>query len=152
MNCRSAAMLAVITIGSVAVTTACRTTPVPDPVGALPAQPMLGVGAVADDPAVATLPPCQLSAEVVAARATQTLAEAMMERELSQQVVSMLRRVVRSRCEQDAWAQPTLLCYRDATVDTDPMVVCADTMSPDQLQRLTVDVSVEADHLRAAMH
>jgi hypothetical protein len=136
----------------VAVAPACRTTPVPAPVGAVPAQPMLGVGAVADDPAVATLPPCQVSAEVVAARATQTLAEAMMERELSQQVVSMLRRVVRGRCEQDAWTQATLQCYRDATVDTDPMVVCADTMSPEQLQRLTADVSAEADQLRAAMH
>ena len=152
MNCRSAAMWAVLTMGAVAVTTACRTTPVPEPVGALPAQPMLGVGAVADDPVAAALPPCQLSAEVVAARATQTLAEAMMERDLSQQVVSMLRRVVRSRCEQDAWAQPTLQCYREATVDTDPMVVCADTMSPEQLQRLTVDVSAETDQLRAAMH
>ncbi|MBP9086080.1 MAG: hypothetical protein KBG15_08175 [Kofleriaceae bacterium] len=149
MKCRSAASMVLL---CVTVTSACRTTPVPEPVGALPAQPMLGVGAVADDPAVAALPPCQISAEVVAARATQTLAEAMMERDLSLQVVSMLRRVVHSRCAQDGWSEPTLRCYRDATVDTDPMVVCADTMSPEQLQRLTVDVGAEADRLRAAMH
>ena len=152
MRCNSATIRAAITLAAVAGTIACRTTPVPDPVGAVPAQPMLGVGAVADDPIAAALPPCQLSAEVVAARAAQTLAEAMMERDLSQQVVSMLRRVVRSRCEQDGWTQATLQCYRDATVDTDPMVVCADTMSPEQLQRLTADVSAETDQLRAAMH
>ncbi len=133
-------------------TSACRTAAPPEPVGALAPQPMLGVGSVGDDPAVAVLPPCQISAEVVAARATQTLAEAMMERDLSQQVVSMLRRIVRSRCEQDGWSEATLVCYRDATVDTDPMVVCAETMSPEQLQHLTVDVGAEADRLRAAMH
>lgn len=155
MMCRGAAGMAML---AALVASGCRTAAPADLVGTAasqssqPTQPMLGVGAVGDDPAITTLPPCQIAAEVVVARATQTLAEAMLERDLSQQVVGMLRRVVRSRCEHDDWSEPTLTCYRDATVDTDPMVVCADTMSADQLQRLTIDIGAEMDQLRADMH
>lgn len=150
MRCQGAAGMALML--AALTTSACRSAAPAAPVGTPAAQPMLGVGAVGDDPVVAALPPCQLAAEVVVARATQTLAEAMMERDLSQQVVGMLRRVVRSRCEQDGWSEPTLACYRDATVDTDPTVVCADTMAADQLQHLAVDIGAEMDQLRAAMH
>jgi hypothetical protein len=139
------------TIVIIGVLVGCRATPA-DPVGAVPAHPMLGIGSVADEPTMAALPPCQVAAEVVAARATQTMAEAMMEQALSQQVISMLRRVVRTRCDADSWSPATLACYREATVDSDPMVVCAEQMSSEQLQALTAEVAREMDTIRAAMH
>jgi hypothetical protein len=45
-----------------------------------------------------------------------------------------------------------LACYREATVDGDPMVVCAEQMSSEQLQALTAEVAREMDTIRAAMH
>ena len=145
------AMKGALWLAAVWALVACRTAP-NEPVGAVPAHPMLGIGSVADEPTMAALPPCQVAAEVVAARATQTMAEAMMERALSQQVISMLRRVVQARCTADAWSAATLTCYREATVDSDPMVVCADQMSSEQLQALTAEVGHEMDTIRAAMH
>jgi hypothetical protein len=114
--------------------------------------PTLGISSVAEQPRATQLSPCDLAAEVVAERVRQTTAEAAMEAELAHELVERLHSTVQQCCQRDTWSAITLACYRESTVDADPLVTCADTLSVEQQDRLTADVEKIARDIKARMH
>jgi hypothetical protein len=94
-------------------------------------------------PLAPPLTPCQRASATVLERARQTLADAAMDSNTAQKVVSMLDRVVIERCTNDQWSDVAIACYVETSIELDPFEACATSLTEEQTKALTAQVSDE---------